>query len=68
MAVPRCECSQHAAQSGYCIKAQNLFNGNLPVVSSNNGGKFLKDEQWDASALVESSTVNANVLAEALNF
>lgn len=60
--------SQHAAQSGYCIKAQNLLNGNLPGVSGNNGGRFLKDEQWDASVLIESSTVSENILVEALNF
>lgn len=68
MAIPRCICFQHAAQSAYYVKAQNLLNGNLPGVSGNNGGKFLQDEQWDASVLVEGSTVNKNILAETLNF
>lgn len=68
MAIPRCACFQHAARSAYCIKAQNLLNGNLPGVIGNNGVKFLEDEQWYASVLVESSTVNKNILAGALNF
>lgn len=68
MAILRSACFQHAARSAYCIKAQNLLNGNLPGVFGKNGGKFLEDEQWDASVLVESNTVNENILAEALNF